>query len=310
MPKKNPLRSRLHPVLDKTAQPSAWDEEVAKLQQPGVWLAAVGPKVPDEHALAAIAKMHCRGAVSFLPVKDARPVCALYGGDVVGYEAHNALLAKYRMGKNAAEVALAHFSTQPSAYWTEELFGMALKATPSSCVMIAPCANVMKPAALSAFAELAQAQATQLTMLGRLDGLDKKAESLLLARATIIMQACEPDPGHSFAFTIDFPALSAFQNEGRGKAMVQIGREAGRYNLQFERYIASSMVDRVVWRLRAERQLCEDIAKVVGIDVQEVGSRLDAMRRPNDQHIKLSWRDKYSTFFDFKALDGRDRAKN
>ena len=252
--------------------------------------------------------MFCQGS-SHLPGTSPQGVRVLFGGDVVSYEAHRTVFKKYRMSEDAAKAAFVHLSTQPLVRAGDAALNAIRKADASPGVLIMTGAEAIKPSALSALHHAASAQNVLLVLIGRFQRIRDAGELSSLAKTCIVMDACEPDPDQSFAFTIEFPGISASEGYGAGKAMVGVARQKGFYHLAFERFIAASVMDRVVWRLRAEGQLHGSIAEVVGLSVEEVMLRLDAMRTPLEKHIKSKWRKKYLEVFNFEALKGSDRAK-
>jgi len=286
--------------------PASSKDDISQKLQAGVVLVATASDVPTEHALGAIARLACEGK-RYLPVTTSQEVRVLFSGDVVSYEAHRTVFKKYEMNENAAEAAFVHLSTQPLARAGDALLGVIRKASPG--VLIMTGAEAIKPPALLALHEAASEQAVLLLLIGRFHRIRGAGAFSSFGKTCIVMDACEPDPGFSFAFTIEFPELSAFDENGVGKAMVGVKRKKDRYRLVFERFVASGVVDRVIWRLRAEGQRHESIAAVVGLSVGEVMSRLYPMRIPLEKHLRPEWREKYLGFFNFEALKGKDRAK-
>lgn len=269
---------------------------------------ATASDVPPEHALGAIAKMFCEGS-PYLPVTSPQGIRVLFCGDVVSYEAHRTVFKKYELSEDAAKAAFVHLSTQPLARAGDAPLNALRKAGASPGVLIMTGAEAIKPSALLELHQAASAQGVLLVLIGRFRRIRDAGELSSLAKTCIVMDACESDPDCSFAFTIEFPGLSAFKGDGAGKVMVGVARKKGCYHLPFERFIAAAVVDRVIWRLRAEGQLHERIAEVVGLSVEEVMSRLDVMCTPLEKHIKPKWRKQYLKVFNFEALKGCDRAK-
>lgn len=286
--------------------PASRKDDISKKLQAGVVLVATASEVPTEHALGAIAKMACQGK-SYLPMTASQGVRVLFGGDVASYEAHRIVFKKYKMSEDAAEAAFVHLSTQPLARTGDALLEAIRKASPG--VLIMTGAEAIKPPALLALHEAASEHAVLLFLIGRFQRIRDAGELSSFGKTCIVMDACEPDPSCSFAFTIEFPELCAFDDNGVGKAMVGVTRKKGLYRLLFERFVAASVVDRVIWRLRAEGQKHGCIAEVVGLSVEEVMSRLERMRMPLEKHLTSKWREKYLELFNFEALKGKDRAK-
>lgn len=286
--------------------PSSCEDGISQKLRAGAVLVAIASDVPTEHALGAIAKLACQGR-SYLPVTASQEVRVLFSGDVVSYEAHRTVFRKYEMNENAPKAAFAHLSTQPLARAADALLEAIRKAPPG--VLIMTGAEAIKPSVLLALHEAASAQAMLLFLIGRFQRIRDAGELSSLGKTCIVMDACEPDPDCSFAFTIEFPELSAFHDDGVGKAMVGVKRKKGLYRLLFERFIAAPVLDRVIWRLRAEGQKHRCIAEVVGLSVEEVMSRLDPMRSPLEDQLRPKWREKYLELFNFEALKGKDRAK-
>ena len=90
--------------------------------------------------------------------------------------------------------------------------------------------------------------------------------------------ACEPDPGAHLAFSIEALRLADMHALGYGKVICNVTLTEDGYTRTFEPFIAKSLRDRFIWKLRAASKSLAEIGELVGQYKSTVKRRLDQMR--------------------------------
>lgn len=92
------------------------------------------------------------------------------------------------------------------------------------------------------------------------------------------IEACEADPGAHLAFSVEAMRLSSLHALGYGKVICNITLSDEGYVRKFEPFIAKSMRDRFIWKLRASGKSLAEIGKLTRLNKSTVKRRLDEMR--------------------------------
>ncbi|HDR9021298.1 TPA: hypothetical protein QDB09_001813 [Burkholderia vietnamiensis] len=89
---------------------------------------------------------------------------------------------------------------------------------------------------------------------------------------------CEPDPGAHLAFSIAASRFADMHALGYGKVICNVTLTNDSYMRTFEPFIATSLRDRLIWKLRAAGKSLSEIGELVGLHKSSVKRCLDAMR--------------------------------
>ncbi|MEF9444279.1 hypothetical protein OWS73_20855 [Burkholderia sp. 1B3(2022)] len=92
------------------------------------------------------------------------------------------------------------------------------------------------------------------------------------------VEACEPNPGTHLAFSIEALRLADMHALGYGKVICNVTLTDDGYARKFEPFIAKSLRDRFIWKLRASGKSLAEIGELVGLHKSSVKRCLDAMR--------------------------------
>ena len=92
------------------------------------------------------------------------------------------------------------------------------------------------------------------------------------------VEACEPDPGAHLAFSIEALRLADMHALGYGKVICNVTLTEDGYARTFEPFIAKSLHDRFIWKLRAAGKSLAEIGELVDLHKSSVKRRLDQMR--------------------------------
>ncbi|WP_419692487.1 hypothetical protein ACN262_23425 [Burkholderia gladioli] len=92
------------------------------------------------------------------------------------------------------------------------------------------------------------------------------------------VDACEPDPDAHLAFSIEALRLADMHTLGYGKVICNVTLTDDGYMRTFEPFIATSLRDRLIWKLRAAGKSLSEIGELVDLHKSSVKRCLDAMR--------------------------------
>ncbi|MFM0072594.1 hypothetical protein PQQ86_15670 [Paraburkholderia sediminicola] len=90
--------------------------------------------------------------------------------------------------------------------------------------------------------------------------------------------ACEPDPGAHLAFSIEALRLADMHGLGYGKVICNVTLTDDGYVRTFEPFVAKSLRDRFIWKLRAAGKSLAEIGELVDRHKSSVKRCLDGMR--------------------------------
>lgn len=93
----------------------------------------------------------------------------------------------------------------------------------------------------------------------------------------IVINSCEPDFGCDCAFSLDFAGLRELNSVGIGKMMCNVKFDNGIFRRKLSPYISGQLENRVIWALRSQGKVLDDIAKIVKINKSTVLRRLQSM---------------------------------
>lgn len=92
------------------------------------------------------------------------------------------------------------------------------------------------------------------------------------------VDACEPDPDAHLAFSIEALRLADMHTLGYGKVICNVTLTDDGYLRTFEPFIAKSLRDRFIWKLRASGHSLTEIGELVDLHKSSVKRCLDGMR--------------------------------
>lgn len=106
----------------------------------------------------------------------------------------------------------------------------------------------------------------------------------------IEIDACEPGPGATIAFSIMFSGLDLLYPLGLGPKMCEIHLDDGRYKREFTTFIATTLEDRLIWMARAKGKSLEQIAELLRLGHRStVLRRLQTLRQPDADEVPSGW---------------------
>lgn len=91
---------------------------------------------------------------------------------------------------------------------------------------------------------------------------------------------CEPDPGDSVAFSIDFVSIRHLNVLGVGKQMCSINVSADGFRRRYSQFIAPDLETRVMWALRCQGKKFAEIGSLLGVNKSTVLRRLQGLPDP------------------------------
>ncbi|MFX1802083.1 hypothetical protein PWR66_00135 [Paraburkholderia sp. A1RO-5] len=89
---------------------------------------------------------------------------------------------------------------------------------------------------------------------------------------------CEPDPDAHLAFSIEALRLADMHALGYGKVICNVTLTDDGYTRKFEPFVAKSLRDRFIWKLRASGKSLAEIGELVDLHKSTVKRCLDGMR--------------------------------
>ncbi|VVE75961.1 hypothetical protein PCA31118_05106 [Pandoraea captiosa] len=117
------------------------------------------------------------------------------------------------------------------------------------------------------------------------------------------VEECEPDPNAHQAFSIASARLRNMYVFGYGKVMCNLRMTDMGYERTFEPFIAKSLLDRLIWKLRASGKSLAEVGSLVDLHKSNVKRRLDEMRPPCKQTIPMSQLEQYIDSLVFDDVD-------
>ncbi|TDQ93239.1 helix-turn-helix domain-containing protein [Paraburkholderia silvatlantica] len=92
------------------------------------------------------------------------------------------------------------------------------------------------------------------------------------------VEECEPDPDAHLAFSIEALRFGDMHRLGYGKVLCDVTLNDDLYMRTFEPFIAKSLRDRFIWKLRASGKSLAEIGELIGLHKSSVKRCLDGMR--------------------------------
>jgi hypothetical protein len=117
----------------------------------------------------------------------------------------------------------------------------------------------------------------------------------------LVVERCEPDPGNHTAFSVNAVGLSDLHELGVGKSMYSVKLIEGRYSVSSATFIATTAVDRVIWKLRCQDKSLAEIGKLVGLDKSNVHRRLLHLRPVKRLELSEDWLLEYADLIDLSV---------
>lgn len=105
----------------------------------------------------------------------------------------------------------------------------------------------------------------------------------------IVVAPCEPDPGDSVAFSIDFASIRHLNVLGVGKQMCSISVSAGRFCRRYAPFISTDLETRVMWALRGQGKKLAEIGSLLGVHQSTVLRRLNGLPAPRPGDPGKDW---------------------
>ncbi|MCR6477817.1 hypothetical protein NU688_16770 [Variovorax sp. ZS18.2.2] len=116
---------------------------------------------------------------------------------------------------------------------------------------------------------------------------------------------CEPDPAYPAAFSMRNSAVESGLLVGTQDIMVQVSEDNRRSHFSTEPFIATQVIDRVIWKMRSDGDSLTKIGIVVELNKSNVKRHLDKMRAPRQSDVNADWRKTYDGLFDIPPRGGR-----
>jgi len=285
----------------------------------GSYLVGVEDEAYVPHVLAAFrmeALTHGSSmGIAMPPVEEV--VVGYHGGDHV-------LEALVSEGKCEAEAMVArleycHFanadeynylSSEGLPVLLEKLDGELSRTIVIACTLTLPAS----PLTISALHQLnARAIAKQqfLFIVASLTGNGDLSALRSACAACYRIESCEPDEDSQLAFSLEpTQSRNLFAQDGCStKMMCSIYWKDDQRHRRYEKFIARSVQDRVLYLLIAERYLGTNIAKVLRVSASTV-SRFRTDNRPTlRSDVPANWRERHLDGFDW-SLQGKPATSN
>ncbi|MDN4592132.1 hypothetical protein DBA29_26995 [Xenophilus aerolatus] len=149
------------------------------------------------------------------------------------------------------------------------------------------------PAAIASLKDFAAKVGKQVVLLAHATEIEELGHVAALADDTLICDPCEPDPTHSFAFTLESSNAKDFHADGLGKLMLQLTVEDGEFGFRASHFVSADRLDRLTWYLAADGYERAVNANAVGLTVDDVDQRLARMRPAQRDQVPKRYRERF-----------------
>ncbi|MBU9174033.1 hypothetical protein [Burkholderia gladioli] len=247
--------------------------------------------VPDRHlvrdARTAVETQYMSfGAVADIPAPDAKFMKSLHSGMLQALDELEALSELEKLPHTAIERTFHPYGSRPNFnYCSDEGLNTLLPIIEDAengwvtlaqhCDSLSPEHLIAGMCQIRATAEKADAYVLLIIVCpskeqvpGIRDFCDEYLE----------VEACEADPGAHLAFAIESMRLGDMHLIGYGKVICNVTLTDDGYLRTFTPFIAKSLRDRFIWKLRAAGKSLAEIGELVGLHKSSVKRCLDRMR--------------------------------
>ena len=121
----------------------------------------------------------------------------------------------------------------------------------------------------------------------------------------VVIAKCSPDPSVLSAFSTDVIGLRDLNEVGIGKMMCSVRFRNGQYTWTWSSFIASDVLNRVIWKLRVSGKTLTEIGKIVRCDKSTVQRHMAGLPPLVERKLKEGWLKTYADLIEI-AIDTED----
>ncbi|WP_186222574.1 hypothetical protein [Burkholderia gladioli] len=254
---------------------------------PGLTALVVRDKHLVRDARAAIETQYMSfGNVAGIPAPDAEFMSSLHSGNIQALDELEALAKLEKLSGNALERTFYAYGSRRNFNFSGNeglsiLLPIIEDAENGWVTLVQPCDSLSPEHLIAGMCQMratAQNAAAYVLLVVVCPSKDQVPGIRDFCDEYLEVDACEPDPDAHLAFSIEALRLADMHTLGYGKVICNVTLTNDGYMRTFEPFIATSLRDRLIWKLRAAGKSLSEIGELVGLHKSSVKRCLDTMR--------------------------------
>lgn len=247
--------------------------------------------VPDKHfvrdARNAIEAQYLNfGAVADIPAPDAEFMWSLHSGMLQAQDELEALAELEKLLETAIERTFHLYGSRPKFNFCNDeglhtLLPIIEDAENGWVTLAQSCDSLSPEHLIAGMCEIratAQKASAYVLLVIVCPGKEQLPGIRDFCDEYLEVEACEPDPSAHLAFSIEALRLADMHALGYGKVICNVTLTEDGYARKLEPFIAKSLRDRFIWKLRAAGKSLAEIGELVDLHKSSVKRCLDQMR--------------------------------
>lgn len=226
------------------------------------------------------------GNIAGIPAPEAEFMWSLHSGSTSAVDEQNALAALEQRSDSAIERTCYAYGLRRSFSYCgdeglETLLPVIRNAEHGWVTLAQSCDSLPSEHLIAGMYEIRTAaeQANAYVLLFVVSANEDHVPSIQdFCDEYLEVDECEPDPGAHLAFSFAALRFADMHALGYGKVICNVTLTDDGYMRTFEPFIAASLRDRFIWKLRAAGKSLSEIGELVGLHKSSVKRCLDAMR--------------------------------